>query len=47
LAYPHGFHEGAPMGVQITSHAWREDLLLDVGDALQRLTGPVLPISPQ
>lgn len=47
LAYPHGFHEGAPMGVQIISHAWREDLLLDLGDALQRLTGPVMPVSPQ
>lgn len=46
LAYPFGSHEGAPMGVQITTHAWREDVLLAVGDELQEQTGAVRPVSP-
>ena len=41
LAYPHGSHEGAPMGVQIAAHSWREDLLLAAGDALEERLGAV------
>ena len=32
-----GKHEGAPIGVQIAAHAWREDLILEAG--LQREHG--------
>lgn len=46
LAFPVGSHEGAPMGVQITSHAWREDLLLQVGEALEMRLGERTPIDP-
>lgn len=46
LAYPVGSHEGAPMGVQITAHAWREDLLLEAGDALEQRLGAVTPVDP-
>jgi len=47
LAFPVGSHEGAPMGVQIASHTWREDLLLAAGDALEERLGRVQPIDPQ
>jgi len=47
LAFPVGSHEGAPMGVQITAHMWREDLLLAAGDALEERLGAVQPIDPQ
>lgn len=47
LAFPVGSHEGAPMGVQITAHAWREDLLLQVGEALEASLGAVAPIDPR
>lgn len=46
LAYPVGSHDGAPTGVQITAHAWREDLLLAAGDALEASLGPVAPVDP-
>ena len=41
LAFPVGSHEGAPLGVQITAHTWREDLILAAGDALEARLGPV------
>ena len=40
LAFPVGSHEGAPLGVQITAHTWREDLILASGDALEARLGP-------
>lgn len=46
LAYPHGSHEGAPMGVQIAAHSWREDLLLAAGDALEERLGAVPAVDP-
>lgn len=46
LAFPLGSHDGAPQGVQIVSHAWREDLLLDAGDALELRVGKVQPVDP-
>ena len=44
LAYPVGSHEGAPLGVQIAAHTWREDLLLAAGDALETRLGTVAPV---
>jgi amidase len=41
LAFPVGKHEGAPLGVQVTAHTWREDLILAAGDALEARLGPV------
>lgn len=38
LAFPVGHEDGIPLGVQIATHAWREDRLLAVGDALERTT---------
>lgn len=43
LAYPAGRVDGVPIGVQIFSRAWREDLLLDAGDALEARFGAVTP----
>ena len=36
-----GMVDGAPIGVQLFAHTWREDVLLDAGDALERAQGPV------
>ena len=44
LAFPVGSHEGAPMGVQIAAHTWREDLILAAGDALEQRLGEVAPV---
>lgn len=41
LAFPMGMVDGAPIGVQLFAHTWREDVLLDAGDALERAQGPV------
>ena len=46
LAFPIGSHEGAPQGVQIVSHSWREDLLLNAGDALELRLGKVHVVDP-
>ena len=46
LAFPVGAHEGAPLGVQLTAHAWREDVLFDAGRALEERLGRVAPIDP-
>jgi len=46
LAFPIGTHEGAPQGVQIASHSWREDLLLNAGDALELRLGKVQVVDP-
>lgn len=43
LAFPTGRVSGVPIGVQIFSRAWREDLLLDAGDALEDRFGVVTP----
>jgi len=44
LAYPTGRVDGVPIGVQIFSRGWREDLLLDAGDALETHFGPITPV---
>ena len=41
LAFPMGFVDGAPMGVQLFAHTWREDALLDAGGALEEALGVV------
>ena len=46
LAFPIGNHDGAPQGVQIVSHSWREDLLLNAGDALELRLGKVHVVDP-
>ena len=45
MSFPMGKHEGAPIGVQIAAHAWREDLILEAGFALERHQGKVTPVS--
>lgn len=44
LAFPMGMHDGAPLGVQISTRAWREDILLTAGHALERRVGKVSPV---
>lgn len=46
LAFPVGTDDGAPTGVQIAAHMWREDLVLDAGDALEERLGKVVPVDP-
>ena len=41
LAFPMGFVDGAPMGVQLFAHTWREDALLEAGGALEEALGVV------
>jgi amidase len=41
LAFPVGFIDGAPMGVQLFAHSWREDVLLAAGDTLENALGVV------
>ena len=43
LAFPTGKLNGVPIGVQMFTRAWREDLLLDAGDALETRFGAVTP----
>lgn len=44
LAFPTGHVRGVPIGVQLFSRAWREDVLLDAGDALEERFGAVAPV---
>lgn len=44
LAFPTGRINGVPIGVQLFARAWREDLLLAAGDALETRLGPVTPV---
>lgn len=44
LAFPMGHHDGTPLSVQIVSRAWREDILLGVGRALESANGKVTPV---
>ena len=46
LAFPIGHDNGIPLGVQIATHAWREDRLLAVGDALEERLGKVGVVDP-
>lgn len=44
LAFPVGMHDGAPLGVQVSARAWREDILLAAGRALESQLGKVGPV---
>jgi amidase len=44
LAFPTGHVSGVPIGVQMVAHQWREDILLDAGDVLERHFGRVAPV---
>lgn len=46
LAFPTGFHGGAPLGVQIVSRAWREDLIFEAGERLEEHRGIVGVVDP-
>ena len=47
LAVPVGMHEGLPLGVQIISRRFREDLCLDTGTIIEAHEGPRVPIDPR
>jgi amidase len=47
LAVPVGMHEGLPLGVQIVSRRFREDLCLDAGSIIEAHEGPRAPIDPR
>ena len=47
LAMPVGTHEGQPLGVQIISRRFREDVCLDVGDIIEAAEGPRAAIDPR
>lgn len=47
LAMPVGQYEGQPQGVQLIAHTWREDILLDAGDAIEQREGVRKPINPK
>ena len=44
LAFPAGHVDGVPIGVQMVAHQWREDILLDAGDALEQRFGVIDPV---
>ena len=47
LAVPVGAHEGQPLGVQIVSRRYREDLCLDAGEVIEAHEPPRTPIDPR
>lgn len=47
LAVPVGEHEGQPLGVQIVSRRYREDLCLEAGEAIEAHEPPRTPIDPR
>lgn len=46
LAVPMGTHEGLPIGVQIVSRRFREDLCLAAGELIEFREAPITPIDP-
>lgn len=46
LAVPVTPHDGLPMGVQIVSRRYREDLCLDAGEVIEAHVGTCTPIDP-
>lgn len=46
VAVPTGFDGTAPQGVQIVAPSFREDLLLDAAEAIERQRGPVAAVDP-
>jgi amidase len=47
MSFPMGSYDGAPIGVQIAAHAWREDLIIEAGYAMEKVRGKVSPVDPQ
>ena len=47
MSFPMGKHIDAPIGIQIAARAWREDLIMRAGYALENRRGKVTPIDPQ
>jgi amidase len=41
MSFPMGKIDGTPLGIQLFSHAWREDQLFAVGSVLEEAFGPV------
>jgi Asp-tRNA(Asn)/Glu-tRNA(Gln) amidotransferase A subunit family amidase len=46
MSFPLGSDTGAPLGIQIIAHAWREDLILEAGEAIEQQVEKVSPINP-
>lgn len=46
MSFPLGSDNGAPLGIQIIAHAWREDLILEAGEAIEQQVAKVSPINP-
>jgi amidase len=47
LAVPVGEHEGQPLGVQVVSRRYREDLCLEAGEVIEAHEPPRSPIDPR
>ena len=47
LAVPTAPVDGLPMGVQVVSPRYREDLCLDAGEIIETHSGPCTPIDPR
>jgi amidase len=47
LALPMGTHDGLPIGIQIVSRRFREDLCLAAGEIIEFREPPVCPIDPR
>ena len=47
LAAPMGMERSRPVGVQLISGRFREDVLLSAGAVLERANGPVVPVTPR
>ena len=47
LAVPTAPVDGLPMGVQVVSRRYREDLCLDVGEIVEAQIGPCTPVDPR
>ena len=47
LAVPTAPVDGLPMGVQVVSRRYREDLCLDAGEIIETHLGPCTPIDPR
>ncbi len=39
MTVPMGFIDGCPIGVNITTNAWQEDVMFDIGKAVEDITG--------
>jgi amidase len=46
MSFPIGSDNGAPLGVQIAAHSWREDLILNAGDVIEQQLGKISPVDP-